>query len=182
MHCERLADGDIDAAIASIGSATLARTPEGSFVEVDDRLAENARRLLAFAGVRGTDSSWVISPRRGSCPAIGRDLRPLPRRALELDLLHVRSLPLGAETARLLRSRPWRSCGPTQRARVRDLLRGVDIVVGWRRRAWATKSALRSADARRVLRPVVFDLAAIGSPPEHRALAGDAAIGRWLFG
>jgi hypothetical protein len=182
MRCERLAEGDIDAAIASIGPATLARTPEGSFVEVDDRLAEEACRLLAFAGVRATRSSRAINPRPGMRPAVGRDLQPLPLTALDLDLVHVRALPLGPETERLLGSVPWRRAGVAQRARVRDLLRGVDIAVGWRRRAWATKDVLRSSVARRALRPVVFDISAIVSPPEHRGLARDAAIGRWLFG
>lgn len=182
MRCERLAEGDIDAAIASMGTATLARTPEGCFIEVDDGLAERARRLLAFAGIRVTVAPRTLTPRPGTRPAIGRDLRPLPLQALALDLVHVRALPLGAETERLLRSVPWRRGGTTQRARVRDLLRGAEIAIGWRRRAWATKDVLRSSDARRALRPVVFDMSAIVSPPEHRGLSGDAAIGRWLFG
>jgi hypothetical protein len=65
---------------------------------------------------------------------------------------------------------------------VRDLLSGVDASVGWRRRAWTTREVLRTAEARRVLRPVVFDIGAIGAPPERRALAREGAISRWLFG
>jgi len=45
---------------------------------------------------------------------------------------------------------------------LRDLLAGVDASFGWRRRAWTTRDVLRSGEARRVLRPVVFDIAAIG--------------------
>jgi hypothetical protein len=69
-----------------------------------------------------------------------------------------------------------------RRALVRDLLLGVDVAVGWRRRAWTTRDVLRSREARRVLRPVVFDIAAIGAPPERRALAHEGALARWLFG
>jgi hypothetical protein len=68
-----------------------------------------------------------------------------------------------------------------RRALVRDLLCGVDAAVGWRRRAWTTREVLRTAEARRVLRPVVFDIAAIGAPPERRALARDGVLARWLF-
>src|SRR5439155_1612634 len=84
---------------------------------------------------------------------------------LALDLVHVRSLPLGPETARLLRGRPLQRENAARRALVRDLLCGVDAAVGWRRRAWTTRDVLRTTEARRVLRPVVFDIAAIGAPP-----------------
>ena len=181
LRCERLASGDVDAAIASLGTATLARTPSGAFVEVDDDLTDRARRVLAFAGVRAGTSLETLAPRPGTRAAIGRDLTPLPLSSLALDLVHVRSLPLGPETARLLRTGPMRRQNPARRALVRDLLCGVDTAVGWRRRAWTTRDVLRSAEARRVLRPVVFDIGAIGAPPERRALARDGAIAGWLF-
>ena len=182
LRCERLAPGDVDRAIVSLGSVTLARTPAGAFAEVEDGLAERARRVLAFAGVRASASDETLAPRPGTRAAIGRDLTPLFQGALALDLLHVRALPLGPETGALLRTRPLRRPGPGKRALVRDLLRGAAIPFGWRRRAWTTREILRSPLARRVLRPVVFDIAAIGAPPEHRALARDGALGRWLFG
>jgi len=181
FRCERLASGDVDAAIASLGAVTLARTPSGAFVEVDDPLADRARRVLAFAGVRVGASLESLAPRPGTRAAIGRDLTPLPLSFLALDLVHVRSLPLGPETARLLRAGPLRRQSGARRALVRDLLCGVDASVGWRRRAWTTRDVLRTAEARRVLRPVVFDIGAIGAPPERRALARDGAIARWLF-
>jgi hypothetical protein len=181
LRCERLAIGDVDAAIASLGAATLARTPVGVFVEVDDHLIDRARRVLAFAGVRAGVSLETLAPRPGARAAIGRDLTPLPLSSLALDLVHVRSLPLGPETARLLRSGPLRRQSPARRALVRDLLRGVDAAIGWRRRAWTTRDVLRTTEARRVLRPVVFDIGAIGAPPERRGLARNGAIARWLF-
>jgi hypothetical protein len=182
LQCERLAGGDVDTAIASLGVVTLARTPSGAFAEVEDHLVDRARRVFAFAGVRLGVSHETLVPRPGTRAAIGRDLTPLPLPSLALDLVHVRSLPLGPETARLLRARPLRRQSAERRALVRDLLGGVDAAVGWRRRAWTTRDVLRTAEARRVLRPVVFDIAAIGAPPERRALAREGAIARWLFG
>jgi hypothetical protein len=181
LRCERLTSGDVDAAIASLGAVTLARTPIGAFVEVDDHLVDRARRVLAFAGVRAGVSLETLTPRPGTRAAIGRDLTPLPLPSLALDLVHVRSLPLGPETARLLRARSLRRQNNARRVLVRDLLSGVDAAIGWRRRAWTTRDVLRTAEARRVLRPVVFDIAAISAPPERRALAREGAIARWLF-
>ena len=181
LRCGRLASGDVDAAIASLGTVTLARTPNGAFIEVDDHLTDRARRALAFAGVRAGVSPETLAPRSGTRAAIGRDLTPLPLPSLALDLIHVRSLALGAETARLLRVGPLQRPNAARRALVRDLLRGADAAVGWRRRAWTTREVLRTAQARRVLRPVVFDISAIGAPPERRALAREGAFARWLF-
>jgi len=181
LRCERLATGDIDAAVASLGTVTLARTPVGSFVEVEDHLVDRARRLLAFAGVRATVCLETLAPRPGTRAAIGRDLTPLPLPSLALDLVHIRSLPLGPETSRLLSGGPLRRPSAARRALVRDLLSGVEASFGWRRRAWTTRDVLRSGDVRRVLRPVVFDIAAIGAPPERRALARQGSIARWLF-
>jgi hypothetical protein len=181
LRCERLAIGDVDAAIASLGTVTLARTPAGAFVELDDDLVDRARRVLAFAGVRADVSPETLAPRPGTRAAIGRDLTPLPLPSLALDLVHVRSLSLGMETARLLRAHPLRRPTAARRALVRDLLCGLDASVGWRRRAWTTREVLRTAEARRVLRPVIFDIAAIGAPPERQAFAREGAIARWLF-
>lgn len=181
LRCERLASANVDAAIASLGAVTLARTPEGAFLEIEDHLIDRARRVLSFAGVRAVLTAETLAPRAGTRAAIGRDLTPLPLSSLVLDLIHVRSLPLGPETARLLRAGPLRRPSATRRALVRDLLSGVDAAVGWRRRAWTTREVLRTSEARRVLRPVVFDIGAIGAPPERRALARDGALARWLF-
>ena len=180
LRCERVAEGDFDAALARIGSLTLARTPAGPFVEVAD--GERAERLLAFGGVRATVAAVGLTPQPGTRGALGRDLTPLPLGALTLDLVHVRTLPLGSETRALLRARPWARPSGARRALCRALLRGDEVAMGWRRRAWSSPEVLRSREARRVLRPVIFDAGAIGSPPEHRLLARDRALTRWLFG
>ena len=181
LRCERVSEGDVDRAIASIGTATLARTPDGMFLEVDDAQAARAQRLLAFAGVRATAALGALAPRPGTRAAIGRDLTPLPLAALALDLVHVRALALGSETRRLLGTRWRRRPRSVDRALVRGLLRGDDAAIGWRRRAWSTRDVLRSAEARRALRPIVFDVGAIVAPPEHRAFAKDGELARWLF-
>jgi hypothetical protein len=182
LRLERIAAGSVDDAIASLGAVTLARSPDGAFAEVDDARVERCTRALAFAGVRATATTVQLAPPAGTRVAIGRDLGPLAPRVLALDLVHVRALPLGPETRRLLRTWPWRRLEPGQRARCRDLLRGEDAILGWRRRAWASAGVLRTAEVRRVVRPVVFDHAAIGAPPERRSFARDRAIGDWLFG
>ena len=181
LRCERLAGGDLDIALASLGTVTLARTPAGAFIEVDDALVDRARRILAFAGVRAAVSVETLAARPGTRAAIGRDLTPLPLPSLALDLVHIRSLPLGPETCRLLRGGLLRRPGGARRAVVRDLLWGVDASFGWRRRAWTTRDVLRNAEVRRVLRPVVFDISAIAAPPERRALARHGTLARWLF-
>ncbi|HEV8468404.1 MAG TPA: hypothetical protein VGR46_02255 [Candidatus Limnocylindria bacterium] len=182
LRCERIADGDVDRAIASIGTATLARMPDGAFVEVEDPQSARAQRLLAFAGVRATAGLQTLAPRPGTRAAVGRDLTPLPLGSVALDLVHVRALAPGIETQRLLRSRWGRRARATDRALVRALLRGDEMAIGWRRRAWTTRDVLRSAEARRALRAVVFDVGAIVAPPEHRVFAKDGALARWLFG
>ena len=182
LRCERLQSGEIDAAVVSLGTLTLARMPGGAFIEIDDGLVERATRAFAFAGVRLTAANDALAPRLGTRAAIGRDLTALPAGALALDLVHVRALPVGVETRKLLRSSFGRQPSGARRLLVRELLHGANATLGWRRRAWATRETLRTPAARRVLRPVIFDLAALAAPPEHRALAKDGAIGAWLFG
>jgi hypothetical protein len=181
LRCERLASGDVDAAIAGLGEATLARKPDGSFIEIEDALAERTTRVLAFAGIRATAAHETLAPVAGMRAAVGRDLTPLERGSLALDLVHVRALPLGRESARLLAAPPWRRPGRARRNTVRELLRGTNAAIAWRRRAWTTRAVLRTAEARRALRPVVFDIAALRAPPEHRALSADGSLARWLF-
>ena len=67
LRCERLATGNVDAAIASLGTVTLARTPVGAFVEVEDQLVDRARRALAFAGVRVGISLETLAPHLKQC-------------------------------------------------------------------------------------------------------------------
>ena len=182
LRCERLLAGDLDRAVAGLGQLTLARMPDGAFVEVPEARLAEAIRSLAFAGVRASPTLVALAPRPGTHAALGRDLTPLPLAWLSLDLVHIRTLSAARETARLLRRRPWRGqVSPERRAHCRDLLRGTDAALSWRRRAWSTRDILRTPEARRALRPVVFDVAAVGAPPEHRLLAGEGALARWLF-
>jgi hypothetical protein len=181
FRCERVAAGDFDHAVASLGEVTLARRPDGAFVEVADARDADLVRALAFAGVRVSRVDVMLEPPSAMRPAIGRDLGPLPLAALALDLVHVRTLPLVRETRRLLRMSFLRRSSARRRLLGRRLLHGEDATVSWRRRAWSTPEVLRSSAARRALRPVVFDVGALAAPPERRIHASDAALAHWLF-
>jgi hypothetical protein len=181
-RCERIAHGDVDRALATVGPLTLARRPDGVFVEAPAGRDATLVRALAFAGVRTVPASIQLAPVPAMRPAIGRDLSPLPLAAVALDLVHVRPLPLAAETKRLLRRSLLRRSSSRRRLLCRQLLHGDDATLAWRRRAWSTKDVLRSPEGRRALRPVVFDATALVAPPEHRVLASDGALARWLFG
>ena len=130
LRLERIAAGSVDDAIASLGAVTLARSPDGAFAEVDDARVDRCTRALAFAGVRATATTVELAPPAGTRVAIGRDLGPLAPRVLALDLVHVRALPLGPETRRLLRTWPWRRLDPGRRARCRDLTGLVSAAAG----------------------------------------------------
>jgi hypothetical protein len=183
LRLERVASGGIDEAIASLGMATLARSTEGPLLEVDEARLSAALRALAFAGVRASVVATTLIPPHDARAAIGRGLAPLPFGVLALDVVHVRALPLGTETRRLLRGTwPWRRVDGSHRARCRDLLRRDDAVLGWRRRAWAPANVLRRPEVRRVVRPIVFDRTALFAPPEARTFARERAIAGWLFG
>ena len=174
LRLERLAAGGIDDAIAALGAIVLARCRDGSFAEVDDARVDATVRAFAFAGVRASAAAVVLAPPAGTRVAIGRDLAALAYDLVALDTVHVRTLPLGPETRRLLRTWPWRRPAAARRARCRDLLRGEDAILG-------ATGVLRAAEVRRVLQPVVFDHAAIGTPPERRTFARERALGAWLF-
>src|SRR5439155_1575866 len=136
LRCERVAAGDLDRAVADLGELTLARMPEGVFVDVADDRANDAVRRLAFAGICARPALVALAPRPGTYAALGRDLGPLPLGSLSLDLVHVRRLSVARESARLLRHPPWRrNVNADRRARCRDLLRGTDAALTLRRRA-----------------------------------------------
>lgn len=173
----------IDRAIASVGSATLCRRPDGAFVDVPLADVGPLVRILAFAGVRAEPcAAELIAAPKGTFPAVGVDLAPLPSGLGAVDVLRVRRLGLGAATGEIMRRRLGGLIGPGDdaRARCRAVLRGTDAVMAWGRAAWAPRSALRRA--RPSLRPVVFDRDAVGRADlGGRAYASDGAISRWLF-
>ena len=88
-------------------------------------------------------------------------------------------VPLREATHRLTR-RPFRGwpLGASRRSRCRALLRGTDVLLEVRRSAWCRRSTL--ADARRDLRPVLFDRAA--TPRAQRIFAADGVLTHWVNG
>jgi UDP:flavonoid glycosyltransferase YjiC (YdhE family) len=61
----RVEDGEFDRAIADLRSATLARRPDGAFVEVTDANDEHLVRAMAFVGVRAVRESITLAPVEG---------------------------------------------------------------------------------------------------------------------
>ncbi len=174
----------VEPALARVGSAVLARRPDGVFAEVSPAETDAFIRALAFAGIAAAPCVVDLAPPPGTRAAIGRDLAPVADLVPALDVVDVRRLCLGAATRESL-ARGWRALRPpsrAQRERCRALLRGEDTAFAWRRRVWATRAVLKAAASRVALRPIVFDVDALTHPrDEGRALASDGRIARWLF-
>jgi hypothetical protein len=184
LRLEAVRGTALEAALALVAQAKLARTPDGRFAEIAPGEVDAFVRALAFAGIAAAPTSGELAPPSAAHAAVGRDLAPLPGFALELDLVSVRRLSLGEATRESL-ARRWpslRSPSRAQRERCRSLLRGDDVAFAWTRRAWGSRSSLRARTARASLRPVIFDVAALASvADERRTFARDALLGRWLF-
>lgn len=180
-----LAGNGVDDALAAIAGAVLARRERDAYAEVALADVERAARALALAGIRAEPCQVDLAPAPGLVLAVGRDLAPLPGEAVPLDVVHVRRLD-PAEATREVMSRRWYGLLPptaAARERCRSLLRGQEVTLAWRRRAWLRHSALRSGEVRRSLRPVVFDRGAAGADLSlaPRISSRDGALGRWLF-
>ncbi len=142
------------------------------------------RRDLALAGIGIVDEDAPI-PRPELVPSLGLDLSPANEPAIEI--LSLRPLPLAESTARVLGRRSLRRLIPAYRlsreSACRDLLRGMDELAWWERRAWLAPGALRLAGVRRSFRPIVFDRAALASPrPGGVIHTHEGALTRWAFG
>ncbi len=183
LRLDRRGDGHLDLALAAIDAVTLARTPAGAFAEVPHADVQGLTRALALAGVAAVPCEASLEPAPGLHPAAGRDLSPLIAGAVALDLVRLRRLPLAESTREALR-RDWHGLRPPSREgreRCRSLLRGEDAAFAWTRQAWATAAALRTRTVRAVLRPIVFDRAALERASEGRTYGRDGLLGKWLF-
>lgn len=174
----------IGPALATVESALLARRDGAAYVEVPVAVVPRLARALAFAGIRAEPCDADLTAPSGLIPAVGMDLSPVPAGLVALDVVRIRRIPLGCATREILRRRfaGLLPAAAEARVRCRALLRGDDVTLAWGRQAWASRAALRSASARRTLRPVVFDRDAIGRAElDGRASSRDEAIARWLF-
>lgn len=142
------------------------------------------RRELSLAGL-GVREEEAPAPRPDLVASLGLGLEPATEPAIEI--LSLRRMSLADSTARTLGRRSLRRLLPAYRARheqaCRELLRGLDELAWWERRAWLGVGALRLAAVRRSFRPIVFDREALASLRFGGVVhARDGAISRWAFG
>lgn len=175
---------DVARVLASCEGAVLARRDGTPYVEVPVATVPRLVRALAFAGIAAVPCDADLAAPPGAHVAIGIGLSPLPRGLVALDVVRVVRMPLGRATREVFRRRflGLMPPGPAARLRCRALLRGDDVMLAWSRRAWGSRAALRSARARGVLRPVVFDREAAERDDLHgRTSSRDERLALWLF-
>lgn len=184
LDIERVAGARLALALAAVPAVVLARRAGRAYADVPVALVAPLVRSLAFAGIRAEACAADLFPPPDSFVARADTLTPLEAGDVDLDVVRVERVPLGSATREVLRRRVAGLLPPTasDRARCRDLLRGADALFAWSRLAWGSRSALRSQRSRRILRPIVFDRAAIARLElRGRATARGDEIGRWLF-
>jgi hypothetical protein len=182
LRLERRAPGRCEPALAAVDEVSLIRSADGTFAELAADVAPLLVRALAFVGVAATPCASLPGPRADLHPAIGRDLSPLQRGSVALDIVRIRRIPLPIATRDLMR-REWLGLRPPSRAardRCRALLRGADTAILWIRTAWATAGALRAPTIRAALRPAVFERPT-AQTPRNVTYASDGLLERWLF-
>jgi hypothetical protein len=177
MRLAPLGAGDFDAAVCLLPTARFIRLDRATFLECLSELEDDARVLLARAGV-GT----------GACERLpDAPAHLIPARAAHLDpvlipgavdSLVVRVLGMG-EAADRLRQRRALGRGRFDVDRVRAVLRGDDRLIAWRRVLWADRAAFRTRSLQGI-RPVVFDRDGIDDGVERWTPAGAGALARWL--
>lgn len=179
------AGGSIDPALAATPRAAIARTTNGVDLEVDEPYAPAVQRALAYVGVRADPAPASFpAPDPQAFPALAESLDPLPSGVAALDVIRFEWIGIAAGTAEVLRRRWVGFLGPdpAHRLRCQALLGGEEHVFAWDRRSWASLADLRRPSVRRVLRPVVFDRAAVSRFGRRgRAFATAGLIDRWAF-
>lgn len=178
LRLESLSARGVDHALASAGPLLLWREADGVFAEVAPDAEVRLARSLAYAGVRATPVAILPPSPPALTAAIGLSLAHVPVPS-GVDLVRVRPLDLGEATGRLLQRRFRRRARRRERDRCVEILKGRDRMIGWQRRAWAPVAIFRDRRVRGVLRPLLFDRAAV--PPERMVFAADGEIARWAF-
>lgn len=186
LRLVRVAAGTpIDLALAAAARAAIARDPRGVAMEVDEAHAPAVQRALAYVGVRADPAHASFpAPDPRELPALADSLEPLPTGLAVLDVLRFERMGIAAGSRETLRRRWLGVLGPdhAHRLRCQALLAGEEQLLAWDRRCWASRGDLRRASVRRVLRPVVFDRAAVARLElRGRAFATAGLIDRWAF-
>jgi hypothetical protein len=176
-----LRNGDIDWAVTVARSARLVAAEDALYVEVAPARADALVRALAYAGIAVAEAAAPV-PDPAAVPAIADSLDPLPRDIRALDVVWVDTVPLAVATRRALGApivRRFLPRGP-RRARCRALLRGEEQLLAWERRVWISRAGLADPRVRRVVRPIVFDHAALQPDVRsHLCPRGSGQISRW---
>ena len=182
LRLEGMAGTRLAPALSRLGHVTFARSRGSSYAQVSAAQAREAIRAFALVGIACGPCDEDLAPRPGILRARGLDLSPLPSGTVDLDIVRIDRLPLGAATREVLRPRLCGLLPPSaaSRARCRALLRGDDVIFGWSRESWASRAVLRARPIRRVLRPVVFDPSP-QSAQSGRITSTDEHLAAWLF-
>ena len=180
LRLEAVSRSGFDARLAHLGNGRLTRTSGVTYLE-SDRRVEEAIQQLALAGIRSSLSA-VPSRQTALRPAIAAHLEPLDAAVEAIDVVEVRCISLGDAIAALMHRRLlWLRGSRVARDACLRLLREEDAVMGWRRVVWCSVSALRLAQARGRLRPVVFDRAAVDRQDLRWTYVSAESIGSWAF-
>ncbi len=174
--------GDIDSAIAVARSVRLLAAEDALYVEVAPARAAALIRALAYAGIAVADAPEAPAPDPTAVPASADRLDPLPRGTRALDVVWIEAVSLAAATRHALGPPILRWLPPyeSRRARCRALLRSEEQLLAWERRAWISRADLADPRVRRVVRPIVFDRAALQPQARSHLCRRDSGeISRW---
>lgn len=143
-------------------------------------------RDLALCGIPAAQDADPPSADPAWRPAIGLGLAPLPSENAAFDVITVAPLDVGTATRGLIRTGLFARIARPRSESVRScraLLRGDEVLLRWERRAWLSPAACADRQVRRVVRPIVFDRAALREVrPGGIVPASAGAISRWAAG
>lgn len=178
-------DGDIDAAVAASRSVRLLATEDALYADVAPARVPAFIRALAYAGIAAADAPDAPVPDGVAVPVIADRLDPIPHGIRALDVVWVDVVPLAVATRRALGPRITRWIPPrdARLTRCRALLRGVEQLLAWERRAWVARADLADPRVRRVVRPIVFDRVVLEPKARsHLCRRESGEISRWAAG
>ena len=181
MRLEAVTRAGFDARLARLDGGRLTRAAGVIYLETG-RPFEDVRRDLALAGVRATRCDDVPAPAVGQRASLVLDLTPLADTTPTLDIVDVRSVPLGQALSVLSRRRPpfFRS-SQAARTSCRRLLREEDEVLAWRRVIWCSLASLRGVRRHVPVRPIVFDRTALQRHAPRWSYVSAGELERWAF-
>jgi hypothetical protein len=178
LELRLVANGDLDAAIASLREVRLERYAGRTLMTCEHAAAAGAIAALARAGMEATPTTPSAAPAMRA--AVLSHLDPLAF-AETRDVVSVRCAPLGEalEVVRIATRDLFGRRSRERRERIASLLDERDRVVLWRRILYAPSALLRS---RRIpgARPLVFDPRGAEHAREQLAFVSDGRLSAWI--